>query len=49
MNTTSVVPYKQHKQGHQDPYPVCVLEKTAAFAQFQILLATLRAPRTVQQ
>ena len=25
---TSVVPYQQHEQGHQDPYPVCI------FAQF---------------
>ena len=45
----SVVPYKQHEQGHQDPYPVCVLERTTAFVQFQILLVKLRAPGTVQQ
>ena len=48
-NYNSVVPYKQHEQGHQDPYPVCILEGTIAFAQFQILLVKLRAPGTVQQ
>ena len=51
QNYNAVVPYKQHEQGHQDPYPVCVLERTTAFAQFQILLVqdtllvTLSRPR----
>ena len=45
----SVFPGKQHEQGHHDSYPVCVLERTTNFAQFQILLIKLRAPGTVQQ